>query len=124
MGGLVSRYAEALQLVEKVSDEAAASGIPAEKIELGISHVSSALLLVSEEQDALLLTEAAAVHTEDNTKEKRVAVLFDSRAFPSSAVALLQKLKIFTRELSQTLSRQFRRFCRLTCHGRGPLRCL
>lgn len=48
---------------------------------LGITHLSSAALLESKEQDALLSIEAAAAHTKTNTKAKRTAGLFSPCAF-------------------------------------------
>lgn len=69
MARVISRYSEALLLAENVHDEADASDSAALKRGLGIMHFDSALHLESE-KGALLCTEASAVHTKKNTKEK------------------------------------------------------
>lgn len=70
------RYPEVLQLVEKDTDKASASDTAAEKGELGITFLSSVLLLESEKQNGLLFIKAVAVHRKSSTKEKSTVALF------------------------------------------------
>lgn len=66
MTRLLRQYLEALQLLEKVNDQAAASDSPAKKGGLKITHLDSGFLFESGEQGALLLIAAAEVHTKIN----------------------------------------------------------
>lgn len=71
VSNLWHRYPHALQLIEKVNDEAGTSDSAATKGGLCITHLDSALFLKSEKHDALLLVVAAAAHTTDSKKEKK-----------------------------------------------------
>lgn len=93
MTRLTQRYPEARQLVEKVNHEAAAGDSAGSKDGLGIRHVSSALLLQAEKQASLRFIGIAAVHTNDDTKDKNTAALFSSRALFFIVAALLEELK-------------------------------
>lgn len=66
---LTRQYPQALQLVEEVNDKAAVNDSGAGKSGLGIMYLDGALLLNSEEQDALLFIETATFHTKKNVEE-------------------------------------------------------
>lgn len=96
---VMRQYPEAIQLVGKVNDEAAANDSAAEKDGPGIMRLDSALLFRSEGQDAPLLIKAAAAHRNNNTKEKRTDALFSPRSLCSFAAVLLGKLKTFHKKI-------------------------
>lgn len=78
---LMRPYDKALQHVEKINDEAAASDSDVRRGGLCITHLSSALLLESGNRDALHFVDAAAVHTKNAKKMKRTAALSSLGAF-------------------------------------------
>lgn len=87
------RYSEAVELFERVNNEAAAGDSAARKSWLDITRLDSALLSESEKQDALLFMEATAARTKKSTKKKKAAAPFSAVAFYSYAATLLRKLK-------------------------------
>lgn len=62
---LKCRFAEALRLVQKQSDESASEDSGPTKDALGGTHFGSRLLLSAGEHDGLLYVEISAAHTQD-----------------------------------------------------------
>lgn len=88
---IMRRYTEALKLVQEVNVKVTAGKSAAGKGGLGITYLCNGSLRHSEMQDSLLFIEAAAIRTDDSTKDKRTAALLTSFAFCSYAAVLLDE---------------------------------
>lgn len=117
-------YLEAVQLVEKVNEEAASDDSAAGNGGLRITHLDGALLLKSENWKALLLNNAAAVVAKNGTNETRIAAPFKALLSISMPLRFWTGWKTSKRGPFERASRLLKSFFRLRCHGRGYPRCL